>query len=594
MTADRNNLIQRAVELTGTAPPELLDADNAVFAPASPAAREGGFYLVGLIGGKEVGKSALVNALVGRPITRPIGHGEGTAGVIAYAHAGQVSPLKELLNREVPGRFTIIPHDNAALARQVLLDLPDIDSHYADHLEITRRMLRHMIYPLWIQSIEKYADRQPQELLRKVAAGNSAENFLFCLNKVDQLLPLPGTERPGVGFAVRTNSPTLGSHSEPYKNAGAGAAEELREDFANRLAATLSLATPPKVWLISATQPQTFELPRLAATLAQQRSEDEVARSLHFAQRQRERSILAWLDALGLPQRLARVQRLEQEAQDLLAERLEPLVSPEAPGGRGPIDSAAASAVVDDLLAQRVRRWPIVNLVHMVLNPLFRLAITMTRARPAVASAAGTIVAAPPATAAIQTAFAQLQRLDPLAGELYRDGKLWESIPAESAAADLSRTLEDVIQRQQAVLRESLAPGGWSAILAPWRWLLTIGVLLWFPLIQPVAETFLTSSNKVVDVPLLIVRLLSVTALLQSVSLLVIWYVALWIYLRWHTQQRVQRRLESWQRDDLDPTLSPVAAAVAWSAGVLHPLADHRQKLESLLADIQTLRQRAI
>ena len=44
-----------------------------------------------------------------------------------------------------------------------------------------------MLFPIWIQSVEKYADIQPQNLLAKVAAGNDPENFLFCLNKADQL-----------------------------------------------------------------------------------------------------------------------------------------------------------------------------------------------------------------------------------------------------------------------------------------------------------------------------------------------------------------------------------------------------------------------
>jgi len=47
-------------------------------------------------------------------------------------------------------------------------------------------MLRHMLFPIWMQSVEKYADRSP-ELLMKVAAGNAPANFVFCLNKVDQL-----------------------------------------------------------------------------------------------------------------------------------------------------------------------------------------------------------------------------------------------------------------------------------------------------------------------------------------------------------------------------------------------------------------------
>lgn len=44
-----------------------------------------------------------------------------------------------------------------------------------------------MLFPVWIQSVEKYADIQPLNLLAKVAAGNDPGNFLFCLNKMDQV-----------------------------------------------------------------------------------------------------------------------------------------------------------------------------------------------------------------------------------------------------------------------------------------------------------------------------------------------------------------------------------------------------------------------
>ena len=76
-----------------------------------------------------------------------------------------VEPLRALLDREVPGRFKIHSHTESRLQRQILLDLPDIDSIYTDHIEITRTMLRQMLFPIWIQSVEKYADHQPQKLL---------------------------------------------------------------------------------------------------------------------------------------------------------------------------------------------------------------------------------------------------------------------------------------------------------------------------------------------------------------------------------------------------------------------------------------------
>src|SRR5918998_3919896 len=176
MTPAVEQLVREAIDLTGADEPELL-ADDApvltedalVLPPWEGDEREDGFYLVGIIGGKDVGKSALVNALAGRNITAITSHGPGTEVAVAYAHASQEPALRELLEREVPGQYRIVTHDIASLQRQVLLDLPDIDSHWQSHPLVTRAMLRHMLYPLWIVSIEKYADRQPQDMLKKVA-----------------------------------------------------------------------------------------------------------------------------------------------------------------------------------------------------------------------------------------------------------------------------------------------------------------------------------------------------------------------------------------------------------------------------------------
>src|SRR5438270_4369397 len=124
MSPELDQLVSDVAELTGVAKPVWLEEDAPVLIDAG-----GPFYLIGLIGGKDVGKSAFVNALVGQEITARTSHGPGTETVIAYAHANQIAPLRDLLQREVPGRFTIVEHHIHRLFRQVLLDLPDIDSH---------------------------------------------------------------------------------------------------------------------------------------------------------------------------------------------------------------------------------------------------------------------------------------------------------------------------------------------------------------------------------------------------------------------------------------------------------------------------------
>ena len=218
-SSDADEIVRETMELTGSPGPELFNEDS----PALADAGEDGIYLVGLIGGKEVGKSALVNALAGQKITDETSHGPGTETAIAYVHRARQAEAMALLERTVPGKFQVVPHDAANLGGQVLIDLPDIDSRFTSHLEITRRMLRHMLFPIWVQSVEKYADIQPQNLLAKVAAGNDPGNFLFCLNKMDQVSPQE--------------------------------AAELREDFSRRMGRVLSLPKPPRVFMISARKP---------------------------------------------------------------------------------------------------------------------------------------------------------------------------------------------------------------------------------------------------------------------------------------------------------------------------------------------------
>src|SRR5687768_3288035 len=325
MATDIDQLVRDVVEVTGAAGPDALADDAPVLRDSTVSDNGDGFYLVGLIGGKEVGKSALVNALVGRQVTESTSYGPGTEAVVAYAHVSQAAVVEALLAREVPGKFRVVTHDNAALSRQVLLDLPDVDSHYADHVATTRRMLRHMLYPVWIQSVEKYADQQPQKLLAAVAAGNDPANFVFALNKIDQLVAAEGE----------------------------GAVAELRDDFAKRIARTLKLPQPPAVRMISALSPQQFDLPALREQLSREKSTQIVKKSFELAGRQRTRSLLAWLDEQRLPARAERLKRLQDEAEELTAARLGvPLVEAAIP--RLLDDPAHRLAMIDAVMSRRV------------------------------------------------------------------------------------------------------------------------------------------------------------------------------------------------------------------------------------------------
>ena len=576
MTPAVEQLVREAVELTGADAPELLADDAPVPGGEALAAAEredghGGFYLVGLIGGKDVGKSALVNALAGRNITAITSHGPGTEVAVAYAHVSQEPALRQLLEREVPGQYRIVTHEIPSLERQVLLDLPDIDSHWQSHPLVTRAMLRHMLYPVWMVSIEKYADRQPQEMLRKVAAGNAPENFVFCLNKVDQL----------EGSGVR------GQGSGGLD----GAAAEIRDDYAQRLAKTLGLPRPPEVFLISAINPGRYELPRLKGLLAQQKSDATVQRSKELAVRRQDGTLLKWLDAQALPERAARLARLEQDAEEMLAERVGvPLLEAVVP--RLLEDPASRLEMTDEILRERVARWPLVNLVNTLFTPL--MSVWRANVSPAGSlrlQGSDALVETylqqdgRPVSALVQSTFAQLRQSQPAVAELYRDNRLWEDMPAEMAAADLRRRLAATVERQRDAARARLA--GSRGLLAPIRWLLTIGALLWFPIVQPILHIVLTTdverSPRVIAG--LIVGILSGTALLQSVSFLALWFLVIWLALRWNTQRRVARLLLRWKFADYpDRSLNLSAESLEWMAALVEPIRRARERVESVVS----------
>jgi GTP-binding protein EngB required for normal cell division len=561
-------LVRETMALTGAQRPEMARDDAPVL--RDDALRAERFYLVGLIGGKEVGKSALVNALVGQPITEQTSHGPGTQQAIAYAHQDQLDPLRELLEQEVPGQYRLVPHAIESLRQQVLVDLPDIDSHWRQHVEVTRRMLRHMLFPIWVQSVEKYADQQPREMLKKVSAGNAPDNFLFVLNKADQVVAREGP----------------------------AAAEELREDYARRLASVLSLPATPRVWLVSAAQPQGFDLPELRQTLSRQKSQQAVNQSVRRAGRQRGLTVLDWLDHQDLPGRLKRMERLEADAQEQLADRLGRIVLEEAVPSILE-DPAHRMALVDECQQRRMKRWPIVGIVHAVLSPVVgawrrRLAISQQQGLSGPEALVGQYLheGGRDLSSAVQTTFAHLQQSAPAIGELYRHHKLWESAWADASVADLRRSLAAVVQRQRQVLSDRVGARD-NVIAAFLRSILTWGALLWFPIVQPVLEAVLRDwqDGSVTHVGLLVVRILGVTFLLQNASFLLLWFFVLWAYIRWNTQRRVDKQLQRLRNAaEADPSTNLTAAAADWLTGLTEPIHQAQNRLGRLMERITHFR----
>lgn len=539
-------LVEEVAHLTGAQPP-----DRSV-SVADEALRDDALCFVGLIGGKDVGKTSLVNALVGRELSAPAGFGRGTDEVIAYCHASVEPRVRRVLEREAPGRHRIVTHDSETLSRQVLLDLPDIDSCYQQHVALTRRMLPNMLFPIWIQSVEKYADATPRRLLQAVAEGNDPGNFQFVLNKVDQVADREGP----------------------------AAVEALRRDYAARLADALSLPTPPPVHAVSATQPDRFDLPGLRAVLMRPRSAESLESAARGALTQRNRTLLRWIDDQGLRWRRDALRSLEQDARErvrgavvgpLLAELLPAALS----------SASFAWSVSEDASRTRLARWPIVRVLDALLYPLTGLVRRNVAPR---ASAVNVLSLAP----RLQGVFLRLEQLHPALAGLYAPRRPWETMESEQALSALQRDLDGAV----ALLRGNIVAevGRCARWTAPWRWLLTVGAAAWFPFVQPLLEIVLTNSIRTItpDLAIWIVRVLGASYLLQSVGFLVLWYLALWAWIRLSIHRRVASALRRALSDEHDA--GPLAVIESWGEQVLAPIASQATSLDALLERIDAAR----
>jgi hypothetical protein len=560
METHLQEIVDEIVALTGAAGPDMLREDAAVLAAS---ALEGDFYVIGLIGGKEVGKSALVNALAGRELSRSSSHGAGTDRAIAYLHRSRVDKVRAMMEESASGGYELVPHEIEALQRQVLVDLPDVDSHYAEHVQITRRLLRRMLFPLWVQSVEKYADQKPQQLLAEVAAGNAPDNFIFCLNKADQVI----------------------------EREGQVAADELRADYAGRLARTLGLETPPVVRLISAIHPERYDLPELRRLLGREKSDTDVEQSRQLASKRQAQSLLQWIKEQDLPGQLARLDRLHGEAETLVADRITgPLLEGAVPQLLA--DPAWRGALADGVMERRIARWPVVNFLHVLLGPIASLGRTAAGKSAATAPQTEDLVQAAlcggsiSLSQRIQGAFAHLQQTAPTVSALFGENKLWEAMAADHAAADLRGRLTAALQHQREHVQQRL-DRSWGLLGAIGRWLLTVGVAVWFifrPILQPLlhGERFTAASLGWALLNLLRADFLLITGLF-----LILYFVLLWLILRRRTHQRIARLLKRWSASTrLDPAMTLSLQSVQWGDELIAPITERRERVGGVVERI--------
>jgi len=113
-------------------------------------------YVLAFVGGTGVGKSSLLNALAGSPVSPASALRPTTAHPVAWIPRAARDDLAGLLAwLEVTD---VREHDQAPWGSVAILDLPDMDSVATAHREVVERVLPKVDAVAWITDPEKYHD----------------------------------------------------------------------------------------------------------------------------------------------------------------------------------------------------------------------------------------------------------------------------------------------------------------------------------------------------------------------------------------------------------------------------------------------------
>jgi hypothetical protein len=167
----------------------------------------------GLLGGKDVGKSTLINTLARQEISIDREEaGAGTSHPLVYVHKDMVAAARARLGRIDGGlELQLFTHTADPVRNIVLVDLPDFDSDFMRHETVVKAVVPHLDRVVWVATPRKIADRAWVAFARDVVKAET--NVYFVLNKCDELLAdeadwtaptdAPGIEREAEQFCKR-------------------------------------------------------------------------------------------------------------------------------------------------------------------------------------------------------------------------------------------------------------------------------------------------------------------------------------------------------------------------------------------------------
>jgi hypothetical protein len=542
------NVCAELSRLTSTSPPRLDFTE--------PAAAAAPLFVYGIVGGKDVGKTTLINALAGSQISYEHHEiGPGTHTPVVYVHHDDAPILRQRLDADAGLEFEIATHDREVLRHVALVDLPDFDSkrNLPDHARRAAAFKPHLDAFIWVTTVRKI---DHPELLRQMqSVSPKKENFLCVVTFADEIIESGKDTLDGLRRLCLDKVHQLYFKDYPAEN----------------------------LFAICTLNKRTCDFPALERRLVRQHSVEEIAE-------RRRCNALRWLMAAveqvqehyKLNDSLAALSQLLGELPDRCAENMPRAYWDVVTDRVGRLDGPYRR-LASRLFSHRIWNWPILSAL------LFPLSAVVSYLGGRLFFEAGSR----------WTDYHQLKdilsvdglgldvRLRRVASELRAKflrlhQRFKDHLPADvDCDTELDRWhgwLDDNDRRTLDALQQRYTRPGFLR-----RWIVYLP-LIWFPIAQPVLEMYLrrtelTNSGLLHGLAWTLVSFLSATYLLRTAAVLLVVYGLwlLWFYAS-SARQVARQRLSGFttlRQSTLEPSLqSQLAASYEHMADTLRELRD--------------------
>jgi GTPase SAR1 family protein len=557
-------LNEELAQLSQTEPLELLSQAG--------GSESDNLFMYGIVGGKDVGKTTLINQLAGARISIDTDIlDEGTSIAVAYAYEDDLQILKKRLDPHMGGRIKYQSHNREVLKNVVLVDFPDFDSRFVAHRDDVKRLSQHLQGIVWVVTHRKYGDHEFIERLEDMAQSN--RNYYIVVNKVDMLEGRVGLQT-------------------------------FREEVQNYLGQECNKrGMPPipeeRILLLSAQSPNEYEFSILHDRLIRVHSPVEIAKAKSENIRAEFRRNIDRMESYyqidpKIEEIDATLNYLKQELEQRFTEEYFQTVSQ-----RLRYMESLQRRISHGLFRQRVEDWPLLRYFsYMFSGPVSLLAGYF------LSSSRNTDIYQTPRELLLYEGISASSRIQQL--HLALEERLpqhifgWQEIPdySERVEKEFSRLLhryeEQVVRNQQEKARK---PGVFVKFLI-------FAPLIWFPFLQPLLfhltledESIHSIPGGIMDLMSFLISLLSASALLENVIFLIVFYFIWLLGIYTYSARKVEKEGQEefhelwfndflpWLQRLLDDPLRRTRAMWVEKRTALHQLdRDLKEELAQILA----------